>query len=93
MAVTNVMKQVIDLMTELPSPKAEFAKVIVRYRDEKKTEKGSYDVIGWVNRKDGDLIEIYTPYGNIKAIRNGEKKQVDHYERSPGSRLRSPPTI
>jgi hypothetical protein len=81
--VRKVMDQVLALLTELPPAKAEFVKLSVRHIDEKKAIKESWDTHGWLIRRKGDTIEVYSPYGRQQTFHNGEKKRVEHSERSP----------
>ena len=79
----KVMDQVLDLLTDLPPAKADFVKATVRYLDEKKAVRETGEVVGWLTRKDGDVIELYTPYGTPRTIRNGERTHIEHSERLP----------
>jgi hypothetical protein len=86
--VRKLMDEVIGLMSELPPAKAELVKVTVRYRDDKGAVKQEYKIPGWLVRKDGDTLEVYTPYGHTETIRHGERKRVEHSEPAPGGGVR-----
>jgi hypothetical protein len=79
----KLMGQVGELMTELPAPKAEFVKLTERYLDAKKVVKQTYEHVGWLTRRESDIIEIYTLYGQLDAVRDKEQKRVEHHERLP----------
>lgn len=81
--VRKIMEQVLALMPELPPANAELVKVTLLYRDDKKAVKETHTVEGWLIRRERNTLEVYTPYGWLESIRNGERKQVTHYERSP----------
>jgi hypothetical protein len=81
--VRKVMDQVLALMPELPPAKAEFVTATVRYLDDKKVVKETWDVQGWLIRRQGERVEVYTPYGRPETLVNGERKQVDHHEPLP----------
>jgi hypothetical protein len=67
----------------LPEPKAEFVTVTVRYVDEKKVARETFDETGWLVRREKDVVEVYTPHGRVETARPGEKKRVSHSEKAP----------
>ena len=76
------MDQLYRLMPELPSEKAEFVSVGVRYRDKKKVVKDSTDTEGWLVERKGQTVKIYTPYGRFQTFENGKRTKIEHREPS-----------
>lgn len=71
------MDKLFPLMSELPSEKAEFVSVNVRYRDKKKIVKHSFDAEAWLIQRKGETVKIYTPYGRFQTFENGERTQIN----------------
>jgi hypothetical protein len=79
--VRKIIDQILPMMTELPDSKAELVKATVRYLDDNKIVKETFDYFGWLTRRDGQVTEIYTIEGDPKVLHNGKKMRIDHGER------------
>ena len=77
------MEDVLALMPDLPGPKAEFVTITVRYLDAKSAIKDTYEVTGWLVRREKEVVEVYTPFGRSEVERPGGKKRVKHREKAP----------
>jgi hypothetical protein len=82
--VAQLMDRVLALMPELPGAKAELVKVTIRYLDDKKVERRTWDKTGWLVHKEGDTVAIFIPRGRVRTVRNKEKVQVTVTESVPG---------
>jgi hypothetical protein len=82
-AVRELMDEVIALIPDLPSAKAEFVRVTVRYLDDKKQEKGKGEYFGWQLQRDKGAVTIYTPYASRETLRDGERTKITQSERMP----------
>jgi hypothetical protein len=76
-AVRKVMDETVALLVELPSAKARFVTVHIRYLDDKKTVRGTWEAKGWLIREKRDLVELYMPYGRSETFQKGEKERRD----------------
>src|SRR5262249_16532364 len=86
--VAKLMERVLALMPELPPAKAEFGIVTIRYLDDKKAERDKWEVRGWLLRKAGDQVEIYTPHGRWVSSTNGRKPETTVPEPVPSGGVR-----
>lgn len=89
--VAKVMDHVLTLMPDLPAANAEFVKVTVRYLDETGAELQKKTVYGWLVKRDGATVAIYSPQGRVRSFRDKEKTQVHEREKTADGGVRFKP--
>jgi hypothetical protein len=80
--VKKVMDEVLVLLPDLPGPMAEYVSLTTRFVDDKNVGKEKFEDTGWLVRRHKDLVAVYTPFGRPESARPGEKKRVEHSEKS-----------
>jgi hypothetical protein len=81
--VAKLMDRVLKLMPELPPANAEFVTVAVRYLDGKKVVRDRDEERGWLVKKEGDTVTIYTLHGRVHSFKDKEKTKVSVGEPIP----------
>ena len=81
--VKKLMDRVQKLMPDLPAAKADFVTVTIRYRDGKKVVRQKEEERGWLVKKDGGNVTIYTLHGRVHSFKDKEKLTISVGEEIP----------